>query len=94
MGKNYHPQVSLEHCQYTVRKKVPKDDSRCICFSIIWIVSVYKMGKNYHPQVFLEHCQYTVRKKVSRYISDDSKISFDDSDEEASDKSKESVFDK
>ena len=52
------------------------------------------MGKNYHPQVFLEHCQYTVRKKVSRYISDDSKISFDDSNEEASDKSNESVFDK
>ena len=52
------------------------------------------MGKNYHPQVFLEHCQYTVRKKVSRYISDHSKISFDDSDEEASDKSNEYVFDK
>ena len=47
-----------------------------------------------NPQVFLEDCQYTVRKKVSRYNSDASKISFDDSDEEASDKSNESVFDK
>ena len=52
------------------------------------------MGKNYHPQVFLEDCQYTVRKKVSRYNSDDSKISFHDSDEEASDQSNGSVFDK
>lgn len=38
------------------------------------------MGKNFYTQMFLEE------KKVIRYITDDLKIYFDDSDEKISDK--------
>lgn len=41
---------------------------------------VFKMGKNFYTQMFLEE------KKVIRYITDDLKIYFDDSDEKISDK--------
>ena len=34
--------------------KVPKEDSQCICLSVILIDTVFRTGKNYYPQVFLE----------------------------------------
>ena len=36
----------------------PKDSSCCICLSLIFIDSVFKMGKNYYLQVFLEECKH------------------------------------
>ena len=46
--------------------KIPKEDSQCICLSVILIDSVYKKD----PQVFVE-CKYVVKeKKKSKFITD------------------------
>ena len=69
---------------------IPKEDSQCICLSVILINSVFRTGNNYYPQVFLEECKYVVKeKKISKYIIDDIEISSnferENSDEENSD---------
>ena len=65
--------------------KIPKEDSQCICLSVILINSVYRKDKDYYPHVFLEECKYVVKeKKMSKFITDDIEISFDDSDRENS----------
>ena len=43
--------------------KIPKEDSQCICLSVILINSVFRTGNNYYPQVFLEECKYIVKEK-------------------------------
>ena len=49
------------------------------------IDSVYRTGKNYY-QIFSEEYKYAVNeKKVREYLTDNIKISSDDSDEEKSD---------
>ena len=59
----------------------------CICLSVILIASVYRKDKNYWPQMFLEKCKYVVKeKKMSKFITDKTGISSDDSDREDSDK--------
>ena len=58
--------------------KIPKEDSQCICLSVILIDSVFRTGNNYYPQVFLEECKYVVKeKKISKYIINDIEIFFD-----------------
>ena len=45
------------------------------------IDSIYRKDKDYYPQVFLNECKYVVKeKKISKFITDDIKISSDDSD--------------
>ena len=62
--------------------KMSKEDSHCICLSVILIDSVFEMGTKYYPQVFSEECKYIVKeKKVTRYITEDLEISSDESDE-------------
>ena len=63
---------------------MPKEGPHCICLSVM-IDFAFKIDKNYYPQVFLEECIYIVKEKINRYINDDLKISFDESDEEISD---------
>ena len=63
---------------------MPKEGPHCICLSVM-IDFVFKIDKNYYPQVFLEECIYIFKEKINRYINDDLKISFDESDEEISD---------
>ena len=70
--------------------KIPKEDSQCICLSVILIDSVFRTGNNYHPQVFLKEYKYVVKeKKMLKYITDDIEISSysnrEDSSEESSD---------
>ena len=61
---------------------MPKEGSHCICLSSISIESVFRMGKNYYPQMLLEKCSYIAKeKKMPKYITDNVKISSDDSDE-------------
>ena len=61
--------------------KILKEGSQCICLSVILIDSVYIKDKIYYPQAFLEKCKYVVReKKKSKFITDDTEISSDDSD--------------
>ena len=51
------------------------------------IDAVYRKGKDYYPQVFFNECKYVVKeKKMSKFITDDIKVSSDDSDGENSDK--------
>ena len=51
------------------------------------IDSVFKTGKNYYSQVLLEDLKYIVKeKKLPEYITDETEISFDDSDRADSDK--------
>ena len=51
------------------------------------IDAVYRIGKDYYPQVFFNECKYVVKeKKMSKFITDDIKVSSDDSDGENSDK--------
>ena len=62
--------------------KMSKEDSHCICLSVILIDSVFEMGTKYYPQVFSEECKYIAKeKKVTRYITEDLEISSDESDE-------------
>ena len=61
---------------------MPKEGSHCICLSKILIESVFKIGKSYYPQMLLEKCSYIAKeKKMPKYITDNVKISSDDSDE-------------
>ena len=63
-----------------------KEDSKCICLTVILIDSVYRKDNNYYPQVFLKECKHVVKeKKMSEYITDELEISFADSDREDSD---------
>ena len=58
--------------------------------SVTFIASAFPMGKNY-ALVFLEECEYIfMKKKISKYISDNLKVSPDDSDEETVDESDDS----
>ena len=62
---------------------IPKKGSFCICLSVIFIDSVFKVGKIYFPQVFSEECKYIFKeKKVNNYICDVLEISSDDFDKE------------
>ena len=61
---------------------MPKEGPHCLS---VMIDFVFKIDKNYYPQVFLEECIYIFKEKINRYINDDLKISFDESDEEISD---------
>ena len=64
-------------------KKRPKAGSNYIFWSVIWTDSVLKKDKKYFPQVFLREFKYIEKgKKVIKYITDDLKISSDESDEE------------
>ena len=66
--------------------KIPKESSQCICLSEFLIDSVFRAGKNYYPEVFLEEFKNVVNeKKMPEYVTDDIKISSDDSDREGSD---------
>ena len=59
--------------------KIPKEDSKFICLSVILIDSVFRTDKSY-PQVeqFLEQCKYVVnKKKEAEYVTDDIEISSD-----------------
>ena len=76
--------------------KIPKEDSQCVCLSIILLNSVFGTGKHYYPQVFLEEYKYFVKeKKIPKYIIGNIVIS-SDSDRESSDRgnSYEENFDK
>ena len=67
------------------KDKMPKERSQFICLLVILIDSVYRIRKNYYPQVFLEECKYFSKdKKMPQYITVDTDISSDDSNEEIS----------
>ena len=56
--------------------EIPKEDSQCICLSVILIDSVCRAGSNYYPQVFLEEWKYFVKeKKIPKYTIDNIEIS-------------------
>ena len=61
---------------------MPKEDSKCICLSVIFINSVFRTDKNYYPQVFLEKCIYIVKKKNDEENSDKNNFDEEHSDEE------------
>ena len=65
--------------------KIPKEDSQCICLSVILIDSIFRTV-NFYSQLFLEECKFVVKEKtISKYIIDDIEIS-SDSDRGNSDK--------
>ena len=77
--------------------EMPKDDSLCICFSIILTDSVFKMSKNYFPQVFLKEYNHSVKKRMmKRCFNSDYKLitSSDKSDEldDSNDTDKSQIF--
>ena len=43
--------------------KIPKEGSKFICLSVIFIDSIFRAGKNYYPQAFVEQCRYAVKQK-------------------------------
>ena len=43
--------------------KMSKEDSQCICLSLILVDSVYRKDKKYYPQVFLEEYKLSLKKK-------------------------------
>ena len=48
--KPYNKKISIKFHN----NQIPKEDSQCICQSVILIDSVYRTGNNYYPKVFLE----------------------------------------
>ena len=77
--------------------EMPKDDSLCICFSIILTDSFFKMSKNYCPQVFLKEYNHSVKKRMmKRCFNSDYKLitSSDKSDEldDSNDTDKSQIF--
>ena len=67
--------------------KILKEGSQCIYLSVILTDFVFRIGKNYYPQVLLGECKYVVvENKMPEYITNDMKISSDDSEEENFDK--------
>ena len=69
--------------------KILKEDSHCVCLSVILIDSVLKMSKNYYPQAFVEEYKYIVKEKeVTGHITEDLETYSDEGncDEENSDK--------
>lgn len=40
------------------KKIPPKDNTDCICLSIVLIDSSFEIGENYYPQAYLEECKY------------------------------------
>ena len=58
--------------------KIPKEDSQCICLSVVLMNFVFITGKNNYPQVVLEKCKYGVKeRKIPKYITDHIEISSD-----------------
>ena len=55
--KSYKGEISTNFCD----DRIPKEDSHCICLSVILLDSVFKMGKMYYPQVILEELLKTKR---------------------------------
>lgn len=55
--KSYKGKISINFCD----DRIPKEDSHCICLSVILLDSVFKMGKMYYPQVILEELLKTKR---------------------------------
>ena len=55
--KSYKGKISTNFCD----DRIPKEDSHCICLSVILLDSVFKMGKMYYPQVILEELLKTKR---------------------------------
>ena len=65
--------------------KIPKENSKFTCLSVVLIDSVFTAGKNYYPQVFLEERKYVVKeKKIPEHIIEGIET-FSDSDREDSD---------
>ena len=49
---------------------MPKEDSSCVCLSVILIDSVFKIFKNNYPQMFLKEFKNIVKEKeVTRHIT-------------------------
>ena len=72
--------------------KIPKQDSQCVCLSVILIYSVFRIGKNRYPQMLLEKCRCVFKEK--KMPADDIETYFDkeDSNEESSDESEAKQF--
>ena len=52
-----------------------------VSWSEVLIDFVLRKGEKYYPQVFSKECKYIEKgKKVIRYVTDDLKFSFDESD--------------
>ena len=43
--------------------KIPKENSKFVCLSVILIDFVYRTGKSYYPQVLLKHVTMLLKKK-------------------------------
>ena len=73
-------------------KKMPQENTTCICLSIIMLDSVIKAKKKYYPQTLLEECKYEQEKiKMENLIDDDLEKSL--SDESDNDSNDETEFD-
>ena len=70
--------------------KIPKEDSKFICLSVVLINSVFRTGKSYYHQVFLEECKYIV-KKMPIEISSDSDREISDEENSNEENSKEEI---
>lgn len=50
---------------------ISKQDSRCVCLSVLLSDSVVEIGEIYYPEVFLEECKYVVKEnEVSKFINE------------------------
>ena len=69
--KSYKGKISTNFCD----DRIPKQDSHCICLSVILLDSVFKMGKSDFRRIVKD-------KKITRYIIDDLETSSYESNEE------------
>ena len=64
--------------------KIPKEGSQCICLSVILIDTIYRTGKTVNLKCFRRMLIYNKLKKMPEYITDQTEISSDDSDDKIS----------
>ena len=60
-----------------------KEDSHCICLSVISVDSIFKMGKRIFFSSVFRRIKYIIQeKKINKYINNGLEISSDDSEED------------
>ena len=51
--------------------KIPEENERHECLSVILVDSVVKVDKKFYPQILLEECKYAMKKKYIMNTTDE-----------------------
>ena len=63
--------------------KIPEENERFACFSVLLLDSVVQVNKKYYPHILLEECKYAER-MINKISSNNQELNLDESDGENS----------